>query len=149
HQQQAGDGRDEGQAVEEEGPAGADAGDQHTRDGGADQAGGLEVRRVQADRVLQLAGADELGDEGLAGRVVDDGGQAERERGDVDVPDLDAVGEREDGQHQGGEGHRGLGDEQGGALAQPVDEDASVEAEQQHRQELQGRGDADGGGGAG
>ncbi len=149
HHQQPGERGDEGQPVEQERPAAAEGGDQHTGDGGPDQPGGLEVGGVEADGVAQLVRADHLGDEGLPGRVVEDGDQAEDEGDQVDVPDLHMAAQREHGEGEAGEAHRGLGDQQQRALGEAVGDDAAVEPEEQHRQELQRGGDADGGGGAG
>ena len=67
----------------------ADGGDQDTGDGGADEPGGLEVGRVQADGVAQLAGPTisetKVCRAGLSTTVT----RPSSEGGEVDVPDLD------------------------------------------------------------
>ena len=88
-------------------------------------------------------------DERLPGGVVEDGDQAEDEGDQVDVPDLHMAAEGEHGEGEAGQAHGGLGEQQQLALGEAVGDDAAVEPEEQHRQELQRGGDADRGGGAG
>jgi hypothetical protein len=59
------------------------------------------------------------------------------------VPQLDRAGQVEHCQHEGEHGHRGLRAEQQPALVVAVGQHPAVEAEQQHRQELQAGGDAE------
>jgi hypothetical protein len=87
--------------------------------------------------------ADQFGDEHLAGRVVHHRDETEQHRNQVDVPDLGCSGQREETQ-RGREGcRRRLGDHQQPALRVAIGDHPAEQAEDQHRQELQGDGDAD------
>ena len=53
----------------------------------------MRIRGVQADRVAEVSRSDDLVDEHLSGRVVDNGVEPENKRECPDLPDLDAVGQ--------------------------------------------------------
>ena len=109
HQQQAADDGEEAGGVQIEAAGHADGGDQHAADGGTDDAGGVEVGRVEGDGVRQVVAPDEFDDEGLAGGVVEGVGDAEDGGQDVDVQELDAPAGDEDGEDEGLHGHDRFG----------------------------------------
>jgi hypothetical protein len=61
------------------------------------------------------------------------------------VPEPDGPGDGEQAEDQRQAPHKALGDEQDAALAEPVGDRAAPQAEQQQGEELQARGDAEGG----
>src|ERR1035441_193346 len=86
-------------AIGEEAPSFADPGDQQTSDGGSDDTGGVEHRRIERDGIDQIGAADHLLEKRLAGRNVKRVDHAQRRRKYKDVPDLYMAGERERGEN--------------------------------------------------
>ena len=136
--------RDEGGAVDQEGPAGADRGDDHAGDGRADHPRGVERGRVERHRIVQVVIADQFRDEGLTHRRIERRRAAEQEGEDVDVPELDDAGDGEDPQRQGESAHRRLRGDQELALIEMVGGEARPWQQQQLRPELQRHDQADG-----
>ena len=103
----------------------------------------LKMALLSAIRVRHVGRPDHLGHEGLPGRVVHDRYHAQRESQQVDVPQPDRSGNREEAENQRQAAHEALGDQQNAALAEPVGDRAAPQAEQQQREELQARSDAE------
>ena len=132
-----------GRGVEEEAGRQADGEDEDASDGRADHPGGVHDHAVEADGVGHEITADHLGDEGLAGRVVEEVDHAE-ERGDqVDLPHRDGPQRHEEPEDEGEHARGRLGDVEEPSLVDPVDDQPAPAAEQQHRHELQSRDEAD------
>ena len=136
HREIGGDDRDVAYAVEEERDRDVERADQQARDSRPDDPRGVELGRVEPDGVRHVLAADHLDGEGLAGRHVDRVVDAEENRQDQDVPDLDDAGhgqpeedEREDHRH-------GLCREERLAFRQLVGDDATEQAENDDRPEL-------------
>ena len=83
-------------------------------------------------------------DEALAGRVVDRVDRAHREDREVDHPGRDDAGRGDGEEADRGDRHQRLGGDQQPPLREAVGEQAAPGAEEQHRQELQRGGQADG-----
>ncbi len=111
HHLQADEHRPVGSGVEEEGSGSADEADHQPGHSRSSDPGQVECGAVQRDRVRQIRLADHLDGEGLPGRVVDHGRQAEREREQVDVPGTDDAGDGQHTEDDGERAHRGLGGE--------------------------------------
>ncbi len=101
----------EGDGVDEVYPVQPKRGDDDPAQRRADDRAGVECNRLHAEGIgVQLA-RNQVGDQGLprgqikSGRDGLDGGQQ------VDVPDLDVPGERQQAQDDGDQHHGGLGDE--------------------------------------
>ena len=131
------------QGVGQDGPARADGRDHQSGHRRADDPGGVEARRVEADRVGQMIRSGDLRDQRLPGRVVEGRAEAEQQRQQVHVPRGRHSGHGQQAEDERTQGQPGLGDQQDPALVEPVRDQAAVRAEQQHRQELQARRDAD------
>ena len=138
---------DEGGGVDGEDPAGADPGDDDAGEGRPQEAGSVEGGRVETHGVGQVLGGHHPGHEGLAGGGVVGGGDAGEEGGQVDVPQVGGAGQDVDGEDGGDQAHGALGEDEELALIDPVGDEASMGGQQQHGEELQGRGQAGGGGG--
>jgi hypothetical protein len=95
---------------------------------------------VEADRVDQPLGADQLDHEALPGRVVDGEHGAAGEGGDVDHRRRHHPGGGDREQPDRRQRHQHLGGDQQPPLRDAVGEQPAPGAEEQHRQELQ-RGD--------
>jgi hypothetical protein len=148
HRDEQPHGGEAGDAVDREGPALADRHDQRAGDRGPDETAQLEHRRVDADRLAQVLRPGDLVHERLPGGVVEDGREAADERPDQHVPGLDVPGERQHREGRGGEAEHRLGDHEHLAARVPVGDDATDQAEREHRHELQGHREADQRGGA-
>jgi hypothetical protein len=83
--------------------------------------------------------------EGLPGRRVEREDQPAAEREGVYLGRAREAGDRDDGQHAGVGGVKGLRGQQDAPLRQPVGYHSRVQAERQYRQELQRHRHADGG----
>ena len=137
HARQPDQDRHVGEAVDEERGCDADGGDQDPCDRRPDETGGVERGAVEGDRVGDGVSPHHLGHERLARGVVDRRHAAERERDRVDHPELDPV-EGDDGEeHERERACGGLGPQQGSALVEAVGDDASPDAEEQQREELE------------
>jgi hypothetical protein len=104
----------------------------------------MEARGVQADGVGQVVLAGDLGHEGLPRRVVEGHAEAEEQREQVDVLGSGDAGDSKQPEGHGTQRQPQLGDLENAALVEPVGDQTAVRAEQQHGQELQARGNADG-----
>ena len=119
-----------------------DAGDRRS-----DDTGRVERRRVQCDRVEQVAARDHLGGEGLADGHVHRVDAAEHEGQDEDVPDLDDAGDGDRKQDERLKRGSDLCPDDHHALVHAVGQDATErsqdgrrgEFERQHDPELQRR----------
>ena len=144
-QQQADRRADVAGRVDREHPAGARRRDEHARDGGADQPGRLEHRRVQRDRGAQPArGTTSVTN---ACRVGASNAKTTplRQRERVHVGRAHRAQERDHRERRGGNAVERLGDRAGCAASTAGRRSPRVQAEQQDRQELQGHRHADGG----
>ena len=103
----------------------------------------LKAAELRPTALVTSSLVDHLGDERLAGRGVEGRADAEDERQQVDVPDLDDAGHGDQAEHQRGAGHHRLGDLEQPALGEAVGDHAGVRREQQHGQELEAGGDAE------
>ena len=117
--------------------AAAEGRDEETRDGRADEAAGVERRRVEGDGVAEVLPTDHLGHERLTRRRLEGAADAEDEREDVHVPGRDDAGDRETAQHGGRDGHQHLHDAQHRALGEAVGQHAADGREQQRRKQLE------------
>ena len=143
-----GHGREEeGGGVDGEDPAGTHPGDDDAGERRPQEPGGVEGGGVEAHGVGQVLGGHHPGHEGLASRSVVGGGEAPEEGGQVDVPQARGAGQDVDGDDGGDQAHGALGEDEEPALVDPVGDEAGVGGEQEHGEELQGRGQAGGGGG--
>ena len=143
HQAQPDDDGEEAHRIDGEGGPDAERGDGQTGERRADDAGAVEHGRVEGDRVADVLAPDELDRERLADRHVDGVGDPEQEGQHEDHPDLDDVGEDEDGQDRGEDHHRGLGRDQDASLGQRIGGDPGEQAEDDDRDELGGGHDAE------
>ena len=132
-----------GRGIEQEARGQADGVDEDAADGGADHPGGVHDDAVEADGVGQEVAADHFGHEGLASRVVEQVDHAEQGGDQVDLPHGDGAQRHQDAEDEGQHAGCGLGDVEEATLVDPVDDEAAPAAEQQHRQELQGRDETD------
>src|SRR6516164_8845052 len=135
--------------VHREHPPRARGHDEQARDGRADQPGRLEHRGVERDRGAEPAGGRDFGHERLPGRRVEREDHPAAEREPVHVGRACRAGDRDDGQRSGRGGVQRLRGQQDAPLRQPVRHRPGVQAEQQHRQELQRHRHAHGRGAAG
>ena len=117
--------------------------DEHAADGRPDHPGRVHQHAVEAHRVGQQVEPDHLGDEGLAGRVVEQVDEPEPRRQHVDLPQVGRVRHDQHAQDEGQDARRGLRGVEHLALVDPVGDQAAEGAEQQQRQELQAGGDGD------
>ena len=147
HGDQSGGREEEGGGVDGEDPAGTDPGDDDAGERRAQEPGGVEGGGVEPHGVGQVLGRHHPGHEGLAGRGVVGGGKAPEEGGEVDVPEAHASGQDVDGDDGGDQAHGALSDDEEPALVDPVRDEAGVGGQQEHGEELQGSGQAGGGGG--
>ena len=141
-----GDGRDDDQVgggVHDEARLGADGGDQQAGEGRSDEPGHRVDRAVRGDCAGQQVGSDELVQDRLHARSLDGQDDAQHPGERVDPPDVDDVGGDDDAQRQRQQPGEGGGDEQKPSVVDLVGEHAGRCAEQQHREELQGHGDAE------
>jgi hypothetical protein len=130
--------------ADREHPSRAHAHDEQARRGGPDQPGCLEDRGVQGYRRAEPAVRRDLGHERLPGRRVEREDQPAQERERVYVGRTCRTGDRDGGQRRGGRGIQRLRGQQDAPLGQPVGHRPGVQAEDQHRQELQRHRHADG-----
>ena len=128
---------DEARAVEEERDGHVEARDEQAGEAGADDAGAVEDHRVERDGVGKVGPADQIGEEGLAGRDVDRATDPVDHGEHRDVPVADVAAAHEQREHESLHHHRGLGDEQDAALAPAVAQRAAHGREQENRRELQ------------
>jgi len=126
HARERHDGGAEGEGVQPEARSHPERGDQHPGERRSDDASGVHDHAVQAHRVHDPLGADELDDEALARRVVHGVDRAAHEHERVDHPELQGARDGQRPQRGGGHGHRRLGDEEQPALGQPVGEQPAV-----------------------
>ena len=147
HGGQGGGREEEGGGVDGEDPAGTHPGDDDAGECRPQEPGGVEGGGVEAHGVGQVLGGHHPGHEGLAGRSVVGGGEAPEEGGQVDVPQARGAGQDVDGDDGGDQAHGALGEDEELALVDPVGDESGVGGEQEHGEELQGRGQAGGGGG--
>lgn len=142
HAQQAGDDRQIGQRVGQEGRAGAEQDDEGTGQCGSRHAGEVEDRAVEGEGADELGRFDGFRQERLERRFLDDHGEPERQGQGIEGAQPGRSGQDEHGGDQREGRHDRLGGQQGAPPGVPVHEYAAVRAEQQERQELQGRDDA-------
>ena len=107
-------------AVDQEGPAGPERGDDEPGDRGADHPRRVERGRVQRDGVRQVLIADQFADEGLARRGVERRRRAEQEGEHIDVPELHEAGDGEKPERRRERPHRRLRGHEELALIQAV-----------------------------
>jgi hypothetical protein len=132
---------------EQHGRAGAR--EQEAGEGGADDAGQVELHALEGDRAVQLVARDEPRDQDLPGRDVEGHGDAvEQAEGDEHRRGRAAEGGG-DGQQDGDHHHQHLGDEEQAPAIEAVGREPAEQAEDQHRAELRGREGAEHDGGAG
>ena len=81
--------------------------------------------------------------------LLEGGAHAEQEGEQVHVPDLDQPGDGQEAEHSGGRRERELRQRKQPPLRHPVGDQAAPGAKEQHRQELQRGGQADGDAGVG
>ena len=143
HPPEGDDHRHEGEGVDREAGADAEGRDQQPGDRRADDPRRLDDDAVEADRVDDPVGADHLDHEALPGRVVDRVDRAHREDREVDHPGRDDAGAGDREEADRGERHQRLGHHQQPPLREAVGEQPAPGAEEEHRQELQRRGQAD------
>ena len=97
----------------------------------------LNVGAVEADCVRELVGADQLGHEGLAGRVVERGCHPKKECEQVDVIERRRAAQVEQPEPEGQKSHRHLSRQDQLALGEAVGDHSALQAEKQDREELQ------------
>ena len=143
HRPKREDHHDEGERVDREARLDPPEGDHEARQCRPDDPRGVDDHAVQADDVHDPVRADDLDHEALPGRVVDRVRGAAQEDEGEDHPRLDDArdGEREERQRR--HRHRRLRDQQEPPLREPVGQQPAPGADQQERQELQRRGEAD------
>ena len=129
--------------VEQEAGGQADSEDEDPPDGRADHPGRVHDHAVEADGVGHEITADHFGDEGLPSRVVEEVDHAKQRGDQVDLPHVDGPQRHQEAEGEGQHPRCRLGDVQEASLVDPVDDQPAPAAEQQHRQELQGRDDTD------
>ncbi len=123
-------------------------GDDHAGDRRAGDPRRVHQDAVEADRVDDPVGADDLDHERLPGGIVDREHEAAESDHREHHPRLDgAEGGQGEEQHRG-DRHSGLGDDQELALVEAVGERAAEGTEEEDPRELQGGGEADGEAGA-
>jgi len=131
HRGQAGQDRQIAQRVPQEAPALTHPSHQDAGQGRAHHPGSVDHRRVQADRVGQVLAAHHLDRERLARGDVEGVGDPQQDGQDVQMPDLDLLGQGEGGQ-QTGQQHGGrLGLEQDAAAVEAVGHQASQRDDQE------------------
>ncbi len=124
-------------AVDQEGPAGPERGDDETGDRGADHPRRVERGRVQRDRVRKVLIAHQFPNESLARRGVERRRRAEQEGEHIDVPELHEAGDGEKPERRRERPHRRLRGHEELALIQAVGGRSRPRQEQQLRPELQ------------
>jgi hypothetical protein len=139
HQRQADDHGEETHGVDRECRSDPERADRQTRDGGADDAGAVEHRRVDRHGVADVPRPDHLDRECLANGHIDGIRTTEQHREHEDHPDLDDGGRGQDREDHRQDHHRGLDRDQGLPLGQDVGEDPGEQAEDHDRQELGAR----------
>jgi len=100
HQEEPGNDRDVAHAIRKKAPALAQAGDQNTRDCGADYARAIEHRRIQCDGIHQVFLADHIYEEGLATGNIEGIHHSQACSQYEDVPDLHLMGQSQSGQDE-------------------------------------------------
>ena len=146
HEGQRDDGGHEHDRVDEEHWADPPPVDEEARGGRADQARGMKGRGVQGDGVRHLLVGHELAHKGLARGGVDGGDRARDERKDVLVPELARPRQDDDADDEGHEADAELRALQESAPRDAVREDPRPRGEQDNREELEGRHEANLGG---
>ncbi len=142
HQQVGHQHRQEAGRVEEEAGRDADQPDDQAGDRRSHDAGQVEGRAVERDRVGDVGATDHLDHERLPDGHLDGVHEAQPDGQQVDHPDLHQVGHHQDAQRQGEDERHDLGHDERLTLGQGVGDDAAEEAEDEHRQELAGGHDA-------
>ena len=144
--EEGGEDGEEADAVEEEVAGDADGGHGVSAEGGAEDAGEIELRGVEGNRVREVFAGNKAGDKGLVAGCVHGLGDAVEEAEDGDFPDVDqrsAVRVPEPGEEGQGEcldHHGGLGGQQEAALVDAVGDDSAIERE---KEEGEGAGEGD------
>ena len=133
------------QCVEQEDRTGADSDDEEPGHRGPDHPCRVERGTVQTHRIGQIVPAHHLQHERLASGVVHGGHQAKSERENIHMPDGDHTAHVQHPEGERHQRHAQLGGNEQATLRVPVGEHPAPQPEEQHRQELQAGGDAQGG----
>lgn len=104
---------------------------------------------MQADGVAKVVGLDHLEQKRLACRVFEALVQAEDERENVDVPELDCSGDGENAQDQCLHTHQRVQGNHQAPLVESIGNDPSIRGDEEHGHGLQRHHHADRGGGVG
>ena len=112
--------RDERDAVDHERPAGADPGNGDPCNRRSRHSCRIERCGVERNGVDQILIADEFANERLPCGPIERGSAAEQECKDVDLPELDDMGDRQKSKSERQNSHCGLGDHQQLALVEDV-----------------------------
>ena len=124
-------------AVQGEGPGRAPGRQDDAADGGTDNAGCVEHRRVQRDRALDVLARHQIADERLPSGCLEGGEQSEQERQHINLPQLHVAAEGDRGHRQRLQRLQRTGDHDQSLLANPVGNHARDQRQGQRRCELE------------
>ncbi len=137
HHRQAGNYRQETNAIGEEAPAFADGGNDDSCKRRAHYARAIEHGRIERNGIHQIGARDHIDHEGLAGGQINGIDHAGKGGQRDNLPDLYTVRKRDPGQDKRKEHHGGLGEDQDLSAVEAVGQ-SPADGRQQENRDLRG-----------